>query len=184
MFLSLSSSLHFPPLHTHPHSHRHRMITRCTGTAQACPFSPLLNRILNLCCLLFPHTCRFLCYLSLETPEQEVTKFELSRCYSSLLVFVSVHFLYVPCNLLCHIDVIQQQKKAECIPCIDYTTISRITITPIYGWKSYYLVVWWPYRFWYDYPWYDFHTIFGMPSVNSEFIPILVWNSYRCFCCV
>ena len=128
---------------------------------------------------LVPHTCRFLCYLSLETPEQEVTKFELSRCYSSLLLFVSVHFLYVPCNLLCHIDVIQQQKKAECIPCMDYTTITRITITPIYGWKSYYLVVWWPYRFW-----YDFHTIFGMPSVNSEIIPILVWNSYRCFCCV
>ena len=23
-----------------------------------------------------------------------------------------------------------------------------------------------------------------MPSVNSEIIPILVWNSYRCFCCV
>ena len=44
-----------------------------------------------------------------------MTKFELSRCYSSLLLFVSVHFLYVPCNLLCHIDVIQQQKKAECI---------------------------------------------------------------------
>ena len=83
---------------------------------------------------LVPHTCRFLCYLSLETPEQEVTKFELSRCYSSLLLFVSVHFLYVPCNLLCHIDVIQQQKKAECIPCMDYTTtITRITITPIYG---------------------------------------------------
>ena len=118
----------------------------------------------------------------LRNPEQEVTKFELSRCYSSLLLFVSVHFLYVPCNLLCHTDVIQQQKKAECIPCMDYTTISRITITPIYGWKSYYLVVWWLYRFWYDYPWYDFHTIFGMPSVNSEIIPILVWNSYRCFC--
>ena len=28
--------------------------------------------------------------------------------------------------------------------------------------------------FLYDYPWYDFHTIFGMPSVNSEIIPILV----------
>ena len=133
--------------------------------------------------LVSPHMQISVLPLLIETPEQEVTKFELSRCYSSLLLFVSVHFLYVPCNLLCHIDVIQQQKKAECIPCMDYTTISRITITPIYGWKSYYLVVWWPYRFWYDYPWYDFHAIFGMPSVNSEIIPILVWNSYRCFCC-
>ena len=133
--------------------------------------------------LVSPHMQISVLPLLIETPEQEVTKFELSRCYSSLLLFVSVHFLYVPCNLLCHIDVIQQQKKAECIPCMDYTAISRITITPIYGWKSYYLVVWWPYRLWYDYPWYDFHTIFGMPSVNSEIIPILVWNSYRCFCC-
>ena len=83
--------------------------------------------------LVSPHMQISVLPLLIETPEQEVTKFELSRCYSSLLLFVSVHFLYVPCNLLCHIDVIQQQKKAECIPCMDYTTISRITITPIYG---------------------------------------------------
>ena len=38
--------------------------------------------------------------------------FELSRRYSSLLCFVSVHFLYVPRNLLCHNDVIQQQKRS------------------------------------------------------------------------
>ena len=99
------------PSSAHTHSHRHRMITSKDVQVQHkhVLFFPLLNRILNLCCLLFPHTCRFLCTLSLETPEQEVTKFELSRCYST---FVSVHFLYVPCNLLCHIDVIQQQNVA------------------------------------------------------------------------
>ena len=112
-------------------------------------------------------------------------KFELSRCYSSLLLFVSVHFLYVHCNLLCHIAWCHSTAEKSWMYTMHglYYYISRITITPIYGWKSYYLVVWWPYRFWYDYPWYDFHTIFGMPSVNSEIIPILVWNSYRCFCC-
>ena len=37
------------------------------------------------------------------------------------------------------------------------------------------------YRFWYDYQWYEIHTFFGMLSVKSEIVPILVRNSYHCF---
>ena len=87
--------------------------------------------------------------------------FELSRCYSSLLLFVSVHFLYVPCNLFATMMSFNSRKKAECIPCMDYTAISRMNITPIHGENHTIL-------------WYDDHTIFGMPSVKSEIIPILV----------
>jgi len=37
--------------------------------------------------------------------------FELIRCYSSLLLFVSVHFLYVPCNLFATLMSFNSRKK-------------------------------------------------------------------------
>ena len=49
---------------------------------------------------------------SLEHARSDFT-FELSRCYEVNLLLVSVYFFYVHCNLLCHIDVIQQQKHRE-----------------------------------------------------------------------
>ena len=76
----------------------------------------LLNRILNLCInavSCFPTYVQISVLPLLRNPRARSDfMFELSGCYSSLLPFVSVHFLYVPCNLLCHNDVIQQQKKS------------------------------------------------------------------------
>ena len=50
-----------------------------------------------------------------------------------------------------------------CLSCMAYTAISRMIITPIHGWKSYY-------HFWYDYQWYDIHTF------NSWYAQCKKWN--------
>ena len=57
------------------------------------------------------------------------------------------------------------------VQCMDYTAISSMIITPIYGWKSYYLLVWWSYLFGMKLIpfWYEVHT----------FLTFLVWKSYR-----
>ena len=94
--------------------------------------------ILMLSC--FRHTGRYLC----------------CRKYRYLLLW-SVHFLM--CIIICFAIIMSFNSKDKLnVPCIDYTAIRSMIITPI---KSYYLLVWWSYPFW-----YKIHTI-------------LVWNSYH-----
>jgi len=49
--------------------------------------------------------------------------------------------------------------------------LSRVKVIPFLVWFSY------------SNNWYEKYTFFGMLSVKREIIPILVWNSYHCFCC-
>ena len=79
------------------------------------------------------------------------------------LLLLSMHFL-----MICFVTMSLNSKDKLNIPCMDYTAISSMVITPIYGWKSYYLLVWWSYRF----------------GMKFKLFFFLVWNSYRCFCCV
>ena len=103
------------------------------------------------------------------------------------LLFVSVYFFYVHCNLLCHIDVIQQQKHRE------YTvhglyyykqndTHTNLWMTILllrsasrgmmnipflvcdYSWYDFIPFMAWPVK-WYIF-WYEIHTV-----AFAEFVP-------------
>ena len=74
------------------------------------------------------------------------------------IAFCVSAFRYVQCNLLCHNNIIQQKKQAECIPCMDYTAISRMTNS----WMKISYIYW-----------YDHHTVFGMIISDMKFTPFM-----------
>ena len=94
------------------------------------------------------------------------------------------------CIVICFATLMSfNSRNTVNTPCMDYITISRMIITPIYGWLFcccvLHLVVWWPYRyaiihgmisylFWHGQckKWND--TYFGM-----KFIPLLLLSSFR-----
>ena len=88
---------------------------------------------------------------SLEHARSDFT-FELSRCYwlKSACFLCQCIFFYV----ICFATLMSfNSRNTVNTPCMDYITISRMILTPIYGWLFcccvLHLVVWWPYRFWY-----------------------------------